>query len=108
LDLAVDARRGEGNFACLNSPLLSWILAGASAFLPTHLGEIAGIARDLKDARNFLRPAKNSVLAGGGADGDLPTYVGAVPPEGVEQWDWQKTWDTRLAKSANATKTGKD
>jgi tRNA A-37 threonylcarbamoyl transferase component Bud32 len=25
-------------------------------------------------------------------DRSLPAYVGAVPPEGVEPWDWQKTW----------------
>jgi hypothetical protein len=22
----------------------------------------------------------------------LPPYVGAVPPEGVEPWDWDRTW----------------
>ncbi len=28
-----------------------------------------------------------------GADNhSLPAYVGAVPPEGVEEWDWEKTW----------------
>jgi hypothetical protein len=44
---------------------------------------------------NFLRPAKDSQLATSGAgvtDPSLPAYVGAVPPEGVEPWDWQKTW----------------
>jgi hypothetical protein len=25
-------------------------------------------------------------------DPSLPAYVGAVPPEGVEPWDWEKTW----------------
>jgi hypothetical protein len=70
--------------------------------------EIAGIARDPKDARNFLRPAKNSKLASEGAGGDLPTYVGAVPPEGVEPWDWQKTWDARAGKSGGESKGGKD
>jgi hypothetical protein len=70
--------------------------------------EIAGIARDPKDVKNFLRPAKDSPLASGGAGGELPTYVGAVPPEGVETWDWQKTWNARVAKSSNESKTGKD
>jgi hypothetical protein len=70
--------------------------------------EIAGIARDPKDAKNFLRPAKGSPLVSGGAGGDLPTYVGAVPPEGVEPWDWQKTWDARVAKSSKESKSGKD
>jgi len=48
---------------------------------------------------NFLRPAKDSPLAIGGigakgsaSDLPLPAYVGAVPPEGVEPWDWDKTW----------------
>ena len=44
---------------------------------------------------NFLRPPKDSPLAKGGAgatDPALPAYVGAVPPEGVEPWDWEKTW----------------
>jgi eukaryotic-like serine/threonine-protein kinase len=70
--------------------------------------EIAGIARDPKDASKFLRPAKDSPLASGGAGGDLPVYVGAVPPEGVEPWEWQKTWNARAAKSSNESKTGKD
>jgi hypothetical protein len=25
-------------------------------------------------------------------DRSLPAYVGAVPPVGVEPWDWEKTW----------------
>jgi hypothetical protein len=44
---------------------------------------------------NFLRPPKDSPLANGGAGVDdpaLPRYVGAVPPEGVPPWDWDKTW----------------
>src|SRR5262249_9134327 len=43
----------------------------------------------------FLRPPKGSPLAGAGAgvkDSALPAYVGAVPPEGVEPWDWNRTW----------------
>jgi serine/threonine protein kinase len=48
---------------------------------------------------NFLRPAKDSPLATGGAgagDIPLPAYVGAVPPEGVEPWDWDKTWSALM------------
>src|SRR5207248_737138 len=44
---------------------------------------------------DFLRPPKDSPRANGGAgvdDGALPAYVGAVPPEGVAPWDWEKTW----------------
>jgi len=44
---------------------------------------------------DFLKLAKDSPLAKGGVnDGSLPAYVGAVPPEGVEPWDWDKTWKT--------------
>jgi hypothetical protein len=58
---------------------------------------------------NFLRPAKDSPLAKGGAGGDLPSYVGAVPPEGAQPWDWQKTWDARARKlGQQEDKTGKD
>jgi serine/threonine protein kinase len=78
-------------------------LAGTDERLPRP----DGLSRDSNDP-NFLRPAADSPLAKGGAGGDLPTYVGAVPPEGDEPWNWQKTWDARVAKSANATKTGKD
>jgi len=48
----------------------------------------------------FVRPEKDSPLATAGAggpnanpvDNSLPPYVGAVPPQGVEPWDWDKTW----------------
>ena len=34
---------------------------------------------------------------GAGAEGPwLPTYVGAVPPKGVEPWDWSVTWNARM------------
>jgi hypothetical protein len=42
----------------------------------------------------FLRPPRDSPLAKAGAgaeDSLLPGYVGAVPPEGVEPWDWATT-----------------
>ncbi len=57
---------------------------------------------------NFLRPAKHSPLATGGAGGDLPTYVGAVPPEGVEPWDWNKTWNARARGHQQESKTTQD
>jgi hypothetical protein len=44
---------------------------------------------------DFLRPPPDSPLATRGVGGDLPTYVGAVPPAGVEPWDWEKTWKAR-------------
>ena len=46
-----------------------------------------------------LQPGKDTPLATGGAGGDLPSYVGAVPPEGVPPWDWDKTWKARCRKS---------
>ncbi len=46
-------------------------------------------------AADFLRPAKDSPLATGGAGGDLPAYVGAVPPKGLPAWDWERTWKAR-------------
>jgi hypothetical protein len=59
-----------------------------------RLEKIAGIERDPKSP-HFLRPDKKSDLATKGAgveDPSLPSYVGAVPPEGVEPWDWDRTW----------------
>jgi hypothetical protein len=46
-------------------------------------------------AADFLRPPKDSPLAKAGVGVDdpaMPAYVGAVPPEGVAPWDWEKTW----------------
>jgi hypothetical protein len=51
------------------------------------------------DDPDFLRPRVDFPLAKGGAGGDLPTYVGALPPEGVEARDWQKTWKARMRTS---------
>jgi hypothetical protein len=45
---------------------------------------------------HFLQPAKDSPLATGGAGGSLPAYVGAVPPQGTDSWDWDKTWKALL------------
>jgi hypothetical protein len=47
------------------------------------------------DDADFLRPPKSSPLATSGAgvtDPALPAYVGALPPEGAEHWDWDKAW----------------
>jgi hypothetical protein len=48
-----------------------------------------------------VRPAKDSPLAtqGAGAIYDLPSYIGALPPEGVPPWDWDRTWLGRLTKN---------
>ena len=63
---------------------------------PNDVGadEIKVVSRD-PEKPDFLRPAKDSPLASQGAgktDPRLPQYVGAVPPDGVEPWDWDRTW----------------
>jgi serine/threonine protein kinase len=55
-------------------------------------------ARESSD-KGYLRPAKESPLVTAGAGGDLPSYVGAVPPEGIAPWDWDKTWEARVRTS---------
>jgi hypothetical protein len=50
----------------------------------------------------FLQPHKDSVLCSKGAgtvDPTLPVYIGAVPPEGVPAWDWDRTWQARMTKT---------
>jgi hypothetical protein len=53
--------------------------------------------------KDFLRPRADSPLATAGAGGDLPAYVGAVPPPGVEPWDWDKTWKARFNKKSKVS-----
>jgi serine/threonine protein kinase len=65
--------------------------------------QIDGVRRSPADLERFLQPAKHSELATAGAgktDPSLPVYVGALPPEGVPRWDWDKTWKARLAAAA--------
>lgn len=50
--------------------------------------DIPLLSRD-SNSPDFLRPAADSELASGGVGGDLPKYVGALAPPGVEPWDWQ-------------------
>jgi hypothetical protein len=67
--------------------------------------KIDGVNRDPRSP-DFLRPDKDSPLATEGAGKDdptLPRYVGAVPPEGAEAWDWDRTWPA-LTKSAGDKK----
>ena len=46
---------------------------------------------------NFLQPPTGSPLAVQGLKDEppLPSYVGAVPPEGVHAWSWDRTWRWR-------------
>src|SRR5262249_41432195 len=42
----------------------------------------------------YPRPVKGSSLAANGygvTDPSFPRYVGALPPEGTEPWDWDRT-----------------
>src|SRR5262249_35302124 len=60
--------------------------------------------------KNFLQPKKDSPLATQGAgteDPGLPTYVGAVTPEGAEPWNWQWTWDAFMNKTLTVSRDGK-
>jgi hypothetical protein len=68
-----------------------WIPPGRD----NHLQALIEVLSRQSSHASFLRPPKGSPLATGGAgvsDPSLPAYVGAVPPEGVEPWDWEKTW----------------
>jgi nitrous oxidase accessory protein NosD len=61
--------------------------------------------------RRFLRPAAGEKWALQGAgryDPTLPRYVGAVPPPGVEPWDWSVTWRARMRKGRPAPRAGAD
>jgi hypothetical protein len=56
---------------------------------------------------DFLRPVRSTPLAREGA-GQLfpsfPVYVGALPPQGDEPWDWDKTWRARVRKKATTAR----
>ncbi|MFQ5733354.1 MAG: protein kinase [Planctomycetaceae bacterium] len=54
---------------------------------------------------DFLRPKKDFPLATGGAGGDLPNYAGAVPPKGVQRWDWDVTWRSRMMRAKYAAES---
>ncbi len=59
-----------------------------------RLERVAGIDTDRKDPVTFLRLGASGELTGKGdglVDPSLPTYVGAVPPDGVGPWDWDRT-----------------
>src|SRR5262249_37587696 len=54
-------------------------------------------------------PPKGSPLVPEGSiqhDPRLPSYIGAVPPEGVFPWDWDRTW--RMPKDAQLLLVSKD
>jgi hypothetical protein len=56
--------------------------------------KIDGFNTDPKSP-NIPRPDPKSPLASEGAGNEepsLPAYVGALPPPGIEPWDWDRTW----------------
>jgi serine/threonine protein kinase len=54
--------------------------------------EIEMLSRDAASP-DFLRPPADSPLATAGVGyGALPAYVGAVPPEGMEPWNWDSVY----------------
>ncbi len=65
-----------------------WFPPGESNVL---VESIDVLSRDPDDS-GFLRPPAHSALATGGVGGELPTYAGAVPPEGAEQFDWKRAF----------------
>jgi hypothetical protein len=58
------------------------------------LAQITLLSREPRQA-DFGRPARALLVADSAAgknDPSLPAYVGAVPPEGAQTWDWSRTW----------------
>jgi serine/threonine protein kinase/nitrous oxidase accessory protein NosD len=91
LDLACNWRDLEGTQPRHAAPL---------AARDYKLEKVEFVSRD-SSSSDFLRLLPDSPLATEGAgkeDPSLPTYVGAVPPKGVEPWDWDKTWKARERK----------
>jgi hypothetical protein len=67
-----------------------WIPLGET---DRRVGDIQLLSRSPR-SDDFLRPAADSPLANGGLGADgLPAYVGAVPPEGTERWEWSLPTD---------------
>jgi hypothetical protein len=96
---AAAAWRFGGNWRDLGGTAHLIPLAGGDHRLDSSVRLPLDPARD-----DFLRPPPGSPVAGGGAgkdDPSLPTYAGAVPPEGALAWDWDRTWRARLKKAAD-------
>ena len=79
--------------------------AGQRFAIPAGEGNVTFRRNDLvavdTDEPSRTRPVKGSPLASQGAgtkQGDLPAYIGALPPEGEPLWDWDRTWRARRAK----------
>ncbi len=84
-----NARDMSGTEASLQIPMSKWDRMLGKADLLSTKGENP----------ERIRPAQSSPLAVFGVGGGvgLPAYVGAMPPEGVALWDWDRTWRTRTS-----------
>jgi serine/threonine protein kinase len=70
--------------------------------------EIKGVNRVSKSP-DYLRPDRKSPLATSGTgkeDPSLPSYVGALPPEGTEPWHWERA--RRMPKDAQLLTVSKE
>jgi nitrous oxidase accessory protein NosD len=88
-----EVKRPKGNDVISKS----WIPPRSTPPTDVIKSKIEVLSRE-PDSPDFLRPAKTSPLATQGAgqtDASLPRYVGALPPPGVEPWDWRRTWQVR-------------
>jgi hypothetical protein len=61
-----------------------WVQPTADTVVPT-----VAFVSDNAESIDFLRPGGELPA---GAGNNLPDYVGALPPEGDEPWDWDLTW----------------
>ena len=81
---------GDSNFlrSPKNSPL-AWSGAGGDTIPVSQIASAVGQSSTLTNPGLAAWAIAETVNQ---PDRSLPAYVGAVPPEGVELWDWQKTW----------------
>ena len=83
------------------SPLeKAWIPPGPKDVLEERIEVKSRLPSD----PDFLKLPADSPLATAGIGGDLPSYVGAVPPDGAQPWDWNKVWrhDSKSSTILNA------
>src|SRR5262249_23145222 len=73
--------------------------AATKGWIPPDEGKAdvqrASLEDDLVRDGAVVRPKVGSKAATTGAgttDSSLPSYVGALPPEGTSAWDWSRTW----------------
>jgi hypothetical protein len=71
--------------------------AGGERFSPLRVASAVGQAAGLSDA---WMAGWVVTQTRGRPDPALPAYVGAVPPEGVEPWDWDTTWKALAGQEA--------